>query len=122
MTSKLHKTLVSNLRAIKAIDLTCTAVNYFEKVLWACIGTIGVLWIFYVVTRQVQIWNENSTIITKGHFELTDVKYPAITICSKGTTAERLRNYLDSEKPLPNRYSLFRFALFLSVPYILKNK
>ena len=103
MTSKLHKTLVTNLRAIKAIDLTCIAINYFEKVLCACIGTIGVLWIFYIITRQGQIWNENSTVITKGHFQLADVKYPAISICSKGTTkygiAERLSN---SEKPLPN--------------------
>ena len=90
------------LRNITTIDLAFQAKNILEKILWAIIGIIGTVWVFYFVGIQFSLWEQHPSIVTKIDYELADVSYPAITVCSKGSTkyaiAERLGNYIDSSK------------------------
>ena len=90
------------LRNITTIDLAFQAKNILEKTLWAIIGIIGTVWVFYFVGIQFSLWEQHPSIVTKIDYELADVSYPAITVCSKGSTkyaiAERLGNYIDSSK------------------------
>ena len=54
----------------------------------------------------------NSSLVTKGHIKLSDINYPAITMCSKGSTkyalAERLGNYFDPKYELPDELLFLR--------------
>ena len=90
------------LRNITTIDLAFQAKNILEKTLWAIIGIIGTVWVFYFVGIQFKLWEQHPSLVTKIDYELADVSYPAITVCSKGSTkyaiAERLGNYIDSSK------------------------
>ena len=90
------------LRNITTIDLAFQAKNILEKILWAIIGIIGTVWVFYFIGVQFKFWAQHPYLVTKGDFKLADITYPAITICSKGSTkygiAERLGNYIDSSK------------------------
>ena len=90
------------LRNITTIDLAFQAKNILEKILWAIIGIIGTVWVFYFVGIQFELWEQHPSLVTKIDYELADVSYPAITVCSKGSTkyaiAERLGNYIDSSK------------------------
>ena len=51
------------------------------------------------------IKDENPLIAIRGDIDLSEVEYPAITICSEQTTkyafAERLGNYIDPDLELP---------------------
>ena len=55
---------------------------------------------------NVMIKDENPLIAIRGDIDLSEVEYPAITICSEQTTkyafAERLGNYLDPDESLPD--------------------
>ena len=90
------------LRNITTIDLAFQAKNILEKILWVIIGIIGTVWVFYFIGVQFKFWAQHPYHVTKGDFKLADINYPAITICSKGSTkygiAERLGNYIDSSK------------------------
>ena len=116
MPSK-SKKVSENLRTIKILDLIYSTNNIIEKVFWIFIGIIGHLWLFYIITKQVQTWEENSTIITKGHLELSQIKDPAITVCSKSSPkyaiAERLGNYLDTEVEIPKEFRSLRNKFLL---------
>ena len=93
------KKIVDELKSIKSIDLTWKAVNVLEKLLWGIIGTFGIVFAVYFTAQQLKSWEEGASIITKGNFELSDIKYPGITICPQVSTtyaiAERLGNFLD---------------------------
>ena len=55
---------------------------------------------------NVMIKDENPLIAIRGDIDLSEVEYPAITICSEQTTkyafAERLGNYIDPDLELPH--------------------
>ena len=55
---------------------------------------------------NVMIKDENPLIAIRGDIDLSEVEYPAITICSEQTTkyafAERLGNYIDPDLELPD--------------------
>ena len=93
--------LFKEVKSIKAIDLACKGVNVFERLFWIIIGFTGFVWAFWFIPDQVQLWNDNPSIITKNNVELSDIEYPAITIAPPGSTkyaiAERLGNYLNPE-------------------------
>ena len=55
---------------------------------------------------NVMIKDENPLIAIRGDIDLSEVEYPAITICSEQTTkyafAEQLGNYIDPDVELPH--------------------
>ena len=82
------------------------ASNIVEICLWISLGILGITWILYIM--NVMIKDENPLIAIRGDIDLSEIEYPAITICSEKTTkyafAERLGNYVDPDLKLP--YSL----------------
>ena len=79
------------------------ASNIVEIFLWISLGILGITWILYIM--NVMIKDENPLIAIRGDIDLSEVEYPAITICSEQTTkyafAERLGNYIDPDLELP---------------------
>ena len=96
---KLMESLVNKLKVITTIDLVFKSVNILEKLFWASICLLGITYAIYCIALQIQLWDQNPSIISNIHVELSDLNYPAMTICPQGTTknaiAERLGNYLD---------------------------
>ena len=62
------------------------------------------IWIVYFITLIIE--DENPLIGRWMNIDLSEVEYPAITICSEQTTkyafAERLGNYLDPDESHPD--------------------
>ena len=76
--------LIDELRGITTIDLAFKSVNILEKIIWMIILLIGTLWACYFIQLQFLIWAEQPSIIIKSdNVKLSDLKYPAMTICSK---------------------------------------
>ena len=77
----------------------------------------GTLWACIFITEQFRTWRENPKFITEGNVELSELDYPAVTICSEGSTmygvAERLGNYLIHETDLPNELLSIRNQFFM---------
>ena len=77
----------------------------------------GTLWACIFITEQFRTWRENPKFITEGNVELSELDYPAVTICSEGSTmygvAERLGNYLIPETDLPNELLSIRNQFFM---------
>ena len=67
---------------------------------------------FRFIGLQFYLLEGNSSLVTKGHIKLSDINYPAITMCSKGSTkyalAERLGNYFDPKYELPDELLFLR--------------
>ena len=105
-------------RSIVSIDFTFKAPNIVEKIIWATIGIVGLFWVAYFVTYLVT--HKNPITITSTDVKLSDLKYPAITICPKTANkfaiVERLGNYLnENSKELKNLLKIFALAItFLS--------
>ena len=66
------------------LDLACKAKNFFEKFVWVAIGILGTMWAFYFIGKEIMHWSTNPTLITQGEMDLSEVVYPAITICPPG--------------------------------------
>ena len=88
---------------LKTIERAFQASNIVEIFLWIGLGILGITWILYIM--NVMIKDENPLIAIRGDIDLSEVEYPAITICSEQTTkyafAERLGNYIDPDLELP---------------------
>ena len=101
-------------RGILFIDLTFKATNIVEKLVWLTIGLVGILWAGVFITNL--IIQRNTFTVRSSDKKLTDIKYPAMTICSKASTkfaiAERMGNYLNgnSEK-LKHVLKIFAVAI-----------
>ena len=95
------KEFLNELKNVKTIGLTCNAANVFEKLFWAIIGILGIAWGFYFIPSNVEVWVTNPSIITRSDLNLSQIKYPAITIKPSGinkySIAERFINYLKPE-------------------------
>ena len=94
-----------NFRFLQLVKFTAYLV---EKVFWIILALIGMLWFLYCMTNQFMIWNTNKTVISKSNTKLSDLDYPALSICyeaaAKYGIAERLGNYIDHTKPLKNQH------------------
>ena len=78
------KVLVDELRGISTIDLAFKASSILEKIWWVTILLIGTIWACYFIEIQFELWNEQPSIVTKAdNFDLSDLNFPAISICSK---------------------------------------
>ena len=101
--------LAEELRNIGSIDLTCKATNVLEKILWISFGLVGISWFAFFMIGVIEDINPLTSI--REDIKLKDVNYPAITICSDSTTkyalAERLGNYIDPKKELPDKLNPF---------------
>ena len=108
------KEIPNILRGIVSIDLTFKASNVLEKLIWTSIGIIGTLWAIYFIAFLVT--NKNPIIDTSLDVKLSDLKYPAMTICSETSTkfaiAERLGNYLNgNSKKLKHLLKIYTLAM-----------
>ena len=90
------------------------ASNIVEIFLWISLGILGITWILYIM--NVMIKDENPLLAIRGDIDLSEIEYPAITICSEKTTkyafAERLGNYVDPELKLPYRLKKLQRKFF----------
>ena len=87
--------------------MTFKSQNYTERTLWPILGISGIIWIVYFIKYSIE---DDNPLVGRGlDIDLSEVDYPAITICSEQTTkyafAERLGNYLDPDKGHPDLLS-----------------
>ena len=79
-----------------------------EKVFWIILALSGMIWFVYYMSTIFMVWNINKTVVSKADVQLSDIKTPALTFCSKSATkygiAERLGNYLDPKKTLKSEH------------------
>ena len=109
------KPLIDQFKNFTTFGLIYKASSLLEKIFWALFAIGGTLWIGEVVLYSVVHWNENPILVTKTSKDLSDIKAPAVTFCSKGmseyTLVERFGNYLDpTNLNLPEEVFLLRFA------------
>ena len=111
---KRRKSVIEYFRSITCIDLAFKATNVLEILMWVVIGISGVMWAGYFITHLAT--DKNPIIVTQIEAKLTDIKYPAMTICSKASTkyaiAERMGNYLNgNSKKLKHLLKIFAVAI-----------
>ena len=96
--------LSKELKNVKTVELASKNSFFLERIFWAILGVIGIAWAFYFVPQNFQVWNNIPSIKMQGDLDLSQIRYPSISITPSGTTkyaiAERLGNYLDP-KELP---------------------
>ena len=84
---------------VRTVDLISKSKKIAERLFWFLVAFCGALWFFTFMASQVEIWKQNSVLITKANVKLSDLDYPAVTFCSKTANkygiAERFGNYLD---------------------------
>ena len=101
------KILVDELRGITTIDLVFKATNLLEKICWLIILLIGTIWACYFITLQFKLFQESPYIVSKADTN-ADLYYPAMTVCSGGSTkyaiAERMGNYIKSKSEVLKSY------------------
>ena len=85
------KELKTELFNIRTIDLSSSAKNIAEKILWASIAILGTIWIGSIGMSQMNFWNDNPVLVTKGARSLSDLKlmlyllmdyFPSSSFCS----------------------------------------
>ena len=100
------------LRNITTVNLIASTTNILEKLLWALIAIFGTLFIYDVVTTQLNFWSENPILITRQMVKLSDMPLPSMTFCHKGLhkygPVEQLGNYIDPEKEIPKEVIAIR--------------
>ena len=96
------KGFIEELKNIQTVQLTTIAGFFLEKIFWTSLGIMGIAWAFYFIPSNLEVWCQNPSIITRGNFNLSQIKYPAITVKPSGITkyaiAERLANYIKPDK------------------------
>ena len=111
------KKISDGLRTIATIDLTCKSASILERIFWVSLGICGTVWAIYFI--MLLFYDENPIIMRKGNIPLTQLTYPAVTICPKSSTkyavAERLGNYINPEFNLPEELKSLRIKLLLTV-------
>ena len=104
MAAKFQR-IKEELRNFTTVNLIADASSILEKVFWALIAILGTLFIIDVVVIQLDYWRENPILVTKQTLKLSDMPLPSMTFCHKGLQkygiVERLGNYIDPEKEIP---------------------
>ena len=91
------QTILPEVRSVATIDLACKAENVIEKLIWLSLGILGIVWAAYFVALIVE--DENPVVKVELDVPLTEIRKPAITICSKGST----KFGIVERRPLANR-------------------
>ena len=115
------------LRNFTTVNLMADASTILEKVFWALIAILGTLFIIDVVVIQLDYWRENPILVTKQSLKLSDMPLPSMTICHKGLQkygiVERLANYIDPEKEIPEEvYNVRNEFIEVQFARIVKDK
>ena len=79
---------LNELKSIRIIDLAFESKNIFEKLFWILIGIIGIIWVCYFIPFQFLDWDKNPSIRQIGDFHLSELEYPAMTVCTKSIRAQ----------------------------------
>ena len=100
------------LNNITSLNLISNSKNIVEKILWAAIAIFGTVFIYDVVSTQLQYWEDHPSVTSLQMMKLDDFKLPAVTFCHKGlqkySIVERLANYINPEKNVPVEFFKFR--------------
>ena len=106
------------LNNITSYSLISNSQTIFEKLLWAAIAILGTIFIYIVVSTQLQYWEENPSVTFVQTMNLNDFKLPAVTFCDKGlqkySVVERLANHIDPKKILPEEFFRIRNIAMLT--------
>ena len=99
--------------------------NVLEKILWISIAIVGTIWIGDLFINQVNFWNENPVLATKGTKALSEITAPAVTFCHKGvlkySLVENLVNILDVNKTIPSEiFQIRNEAIKINSNYLQK--
>ena len=94
--------LSKELKNVRTIELVCKNSFFLERLFWAILGVLGIAWAFYFVPHNFQVWNNNPSIKMQGDLDLSQIRYPSISITPSGTTkyaiAERVGNFLNPKE------------------------
>ena len=89
------------LQNIRTVDLTKESTHIYGRGVWTMIAMFGLIWFFFFMNFQIQLWNDKNIILSKALMELSDIDYPGVTFCSKSVNklgvCERLGNYLNPD-------------------------
>ena len=100
------------LNNITSLNLISNSKNIVEKILWAAIAIFGTVFIYDVVSTQLQYWEDHPSVTSLQMMKLDDFKLPAVTFCHKGlqkySIVERFANYIDTEKNVPEEFFRIR--------------
>ena len=93
------KDLVEEVLNIRTIELTKTAANIIERIIWILIAIAGTIWFISFMVSQVTLWNNHKTVVSKAELKLSDIDYPSVSVCSKSANkygiVEKLGNNLN---------------------------
>ena len=91
-----------NIRSFNLVDKTS---NFIEKIFWAIISLGGTAWIVYFIMTQFIQYDRNPIIITKDSWDISNIKFPAVTFCPKVTSdlalVEQMANYINPKQKIP---------------------
>ena len=116
--------VLPEIRSVSTIDLAFKAENVLEKLIWLILGMLGIVWASYFVGLIIE--DENPIVTVEKDVKLTEIKKPAITVCSKGSNkfgvVDRLGNHLDANN-LPEIFSawftkMMVCRLLYDMPYV----
>ena len=105
--------IADEIKSIGSIELAVKATNIFERFLWVAFFVIGVSWLGYFMTGVIDDVNPKTSI--RMPLEISDLDYPAITLCSDVTTkdaiTEVLGNYIDPKVKLPPNLDKMKYNI-----------
>ena len=64
------------LQNIRTVDLTKESAHHFISFIWSMIALFGLVWFFFFMKFQIQLWNDKNIILSKALMELSDIDYP----------------------------------------------
>ena len=113
MEENYREILIEKLKGIATFDLLTNSSSLIEKILWLLLVIIGICWGYHFMKYEmIDTWKEQPKIISKANVDLMDLKYPAVTFCSKGAAkfgiAERLGNFYNPKMDLPSEFLSLR--------------
>ena len=76
--------IADEIESIGSIELAIRATSILEKCLWITFFMVGIGWLGYFMTGIIQDVNPKTSI--RLPLKISDLDYPAITLCSETTT------------------------------------
>ena len=105
---------------VRTLDLIARTTSILEKIFWSIIAICGTIFIYHVVTLQLENWRDNPMLATSITKQLADMPLPAVTFCHKGLQKygpiEKLGNYINPNKSIPKEVVAIRNE-FLKVQF-----
>ena len=120
------KDLVEEILNIRTFELTKTAANIIERIIWILIAIAGTIWFISFMVSQFTLWNNHKTVVSKAELKLSDIDYPSVSVCSKSANkygiVEKLGNNLNPKTKLNVEFLMWwkEKALFCSLENHIK--